>query len=431
MFESVRAAAVKPNDVLEQIEGRSHLRDGPASLKIVLITKADLPEGQGHTTRLRSIARVLTTMGHQVCIWNQHSLGVVPSSEQRVEGQLEGANYRYVLGTTERGLGFQSFRTKYRAVRTISRLIRSALCNGGIDILWFNQLSFYDTYPLTKLARRHGISTIQAYEDERYGSKSFSLASYVFGLDSWASDRVCPRLADSIVVISSYLQEKYGNLAHSTDKVHLLPTIVDCEAWRCPPEEDRAIPMIFYAGSFGAQDEVELLIEALAILKSNGAAFRVVMLGANLRDSRRMAGINKLIQKYGLSSMIEIKGFVPSYTVQEYIREANILISVRRDQLCTRAGFSTKLTEYLASGRMVITSKVGDVDRYLTDGESALLLSPSAAAAEIAASIARGLSSFELRRRIGARGHEAARRFFDYSVAKARVEKLLSKTLQR
>ncbi len=82
-------------------------RESLPSLNIVFITKADLPEGQGHTARLRTFVRTLTLLGHRVSIWNEHSLGVVPSSEQMVEGQLDGANYRYVLGTLDRGHGIR------------------------------------------------------------------------------------------------------------------------------------------------------------------------------------------------------------------------------------------------------------------------------------------------------------------------------------
>src|SRR5271157_6419071 len=96
---------------------RSNEQEMLRPLNIVFITKADLPEGQGHTVRLRTFVRALALLGHRVSIWNQHSLGVVPMSEQKVEGQLDGANYRYVLGTLERGYGIRSLGTKFQAMR--------------------------------------------------------------------------------------------------------------------------------------------------------------------------------------------------------------------------------------------------------------------------------------------------------------------------
>src|SRR5260370_6242904 len=94
-------------------------------LNILFITKADLPEGQGHTARLSTFARALTLLGHRVSIWNEHAYSVVPECVQRVEGQLEGVNYRYVLGTIARGRGIASLSTKFRAMRVIAKGMRA------------------------------------------------------------------------------------------------------------------------------------------------------------------------------------------------------------------------------------------------------------------------------------------------------------------
>src|SRR5215467_6199536 len=43
---------------------------GNSRLNIVIVTVADLPEGTGHTARLRTLTDALTSLGHHVVILN-------------------------------------------------------------------------------------------------------------------------------------------------------------------------------------------------------------------------------------------------------------------------------------------------------------------------------------------------------------------------
>src|SRR5258707_547092 len=136
-------------------------------MNVILVTIADLPEGGGNTYYLRMTVRALVLAGHRVTIWNEHALGVAPPDVLRVEGEWEGGLYRYVLGTTTRSSGFGSAGEKLRAVRVMSRWLAQAHREGKADVVWFNNLTFYDTWWLTRTARRLEIPTIQFYQDER------------------------------------------------------------------------------------------------------------------------------------------------------------------------------------------------------------------------------------------------------------------------
>jgi len=400
---------------------------------IVIVTIADLPEGGGNTSRLKTLAHALIQGGHKVTIWNQHSLGITPESVQKAEGQIYNAPYFYVLNTTKRTSGFASIGIKSRAVIAIAKKVIEYHQKKEIDVLWFNHLSFYDVYPLTLLAKYLNIPTIQSYEDERLelvSSERLSLSQRIFAVNSWLGDRYCPKLADRIVVISNYLKSKYDKLSKDPGKVDIVPTIIDCEEWVCPDEEDTLVPIILYAGAFNEQDEIENLIEAFAILRSKGYEFRVVMLGGNERHSSRMAKVYEQIDRLGLSSLIEIKGFLPLAEVKTQLCKSNILINIRRDSVYSRSGLSTKLSEYFASGRMVISSDVGDVNQYVSNGKGALLVPPTVTVDEIVQAISQGLQSSDLRRKIGFAGRDIAKSYFDVSVAKAKLQAILDEVLK-
>ena len=85
----------------------------------------------------------------------------------------------------------------------------------------------------------------------------------------------------------------------------------------------------------------------------------------------------ELIKKYSqhkFSSHITFKGFVSDEELNELLLKSDVLAMVRTNTEFANYGFPFKLSEYLATGNIVIATKVGDVEDYLTDGVNAYLI---------------------------------------------------------
>ncbi len=397
-------------------------------MNIIFVTVADLPEGGGNTSRLRMLCRALVHAGHTVTIWNEHALGISSGESHTPEGEVDGVPFRYALGTTNRSSGLRVVLEKLRAVRVIGGWLEDACRRKAVDVLWFNNLSFYDTWWLTRMARGFGVATIQSYEDERHelvSQEGVSPSRRLFALNSSLGDKLCPSMADAVVVISRYLGQKYEALCGDPRKVHLVPTIIDCHEWQCFEKPESDPPVIFYAGAFGEQDEMEGLVDAFHLLKERGIPFRGVLLGGNSREPERFEKIRRKVEELGLSGHVQLPGFVGRSQVKEWMSSASVLVNIRRDGVWSRSGLSTKLSEYLASGRMVVATGVGDVGHYLKDGESALLFQPGVRPPEIAEALSRALGSADLRWRVGRGGWDVARKHFDLPVAARQLDDLL------
>lgn len=420
------AAAVMARPARIGIENRNSV-----ALHVVFVTIADLPEGGGSTTRIKMLTNAVAECGHHVCLLNEHGLGITPRELLKATGQIGSVEYRYILGSIERQFGLRSITTKLRAVLALLHAIVRHHSKKRIDVLWFNNLSFYDMWPLTKLAESLGIRTVQSYEDERLEliAPQQSLSDRLLALNGRLADRLCPHRAGAIVVISHYLKEKYLNRVAGKTLVHLIPTIVDCNYWAVGPEPVTDVPTLLYAGCFGEQDEMENLLGALAVLREKGRRFRAVFLGAN-RDADRVARVASDIRVRGLNAVIEMKGFVPLDQVKSHIAKANIMLNIRRDGLWSRSGLATKLSEYLASGRVVVTTALGDVVRYVEHGKSAMLVPPTTTVPQIAAAIDGVLVSPQLRDRIGCGGREVARSHFDIRAVGRKLEFVLDTVMR-
>jgi len=160
------------------------------------------------------------------------------------------------------------------------------------------------------------------------------------------------------------------------------------------------------------------------LLRDRDRSFRVIFLGAN-REANRVPNLLSAIYARRLENRIEVRGFAPLDQVRDNVAQSNLLLNIRRDGIWSRSGLSTKLSEYLASGRAVVCTDIGDVSRYLRHNHSALLVPNSASTEQIATAIDRALASATLRERIGAEGRKVARRHFDTSVVKKRLDLLL------
>jgi glycosyltransferase involved in cell wall biosynthesis len=395
-------------------------------LNIVFLTVADLPEGMGHTARLRTFVETLTDLDHRVTIWNEHAMS--DTSGQTVRGTLGGAPFEYVLGTVERKYGFQAIPLKVRAVLIILRKLSRAHRDRRIDLIILNSLSFYDILPITNWARLHRILTIQCYEDDRMelvSKERLGLARRLFGVNAWLADRCCSTLADAIIVISHYLKAKYDSLTRDSSRVHVIPPIIDCEEWRIPNESVTDCPKLLYTGSLAEQDELEGVIEALDVLKRNGLRFSALILGAESSNPRTKQ-LRDLIESRDLGDRVELRGYVPVGVVKRELANSNILLALRRDTVWAQSGQSTKLSEYLASGRIVITTPVGDNERYLDDGKSALFVSCKLDRDEIVSVMERAMVQPELRAKIGAAGRHVAEMNFDKEIVRSRLNEILN-----
>ena len=406
------------------VNGSSETR----SLRVLIITVADLPEGGGRTSRLKTLAASIEHGSHRAFVLVEHGLTNAPGQEVRGAITRTGISFQYVLQNTSRSFGFSATWMKLRAVYALWRWLAAARRRGELDIILFNNLALYDTLPLTLFAKWKGLPTVQCYEDERMevvSKESLGLARRLFGINSRLSDYLCPPLADAIIVISEHLRIKYAKLSHGRCKVFIVPTIVDCEDWRGGPEPETDTPRLLYSGTFSEQDEIEAIVEALAILRNRGRRFEALFLGATASHPR-VKSLTAQIMNLDLDGCVYIHPFMPLAAVREEIFKANILLCIRRDSIWARSGQATKLSEYLASGRLVIASDVGDNCRYLKDHESALIVSPTASPTELSDTIEQALLSPDLRRRIGMAGRRVAETYFDINKVSLVLDGLLS-----
>lgn len=162
-------------------------------------------------------------------------------------------------------------------------------------------------------------------------------------------------------------------------------------------------PLILCVTRFTVQKRNELLIRALAILKSKGVQFNAKLIGDGGTEQNKVV---RMIGELGLSYRVEIASSMPQAKLAEEYRHADVTVLPAVDE-----GFGLTLVEAQLSGCPVIGARSGGITDIIVDGASGLLTTPDDPN-DLAASLERMLSNPDLRIRLAHGGQESAQANF-------------------
>ena len=198
-------------------------------------------------------------------------------------------------------------------------------------------------------------------------------------------ERWLPRHSQAVTVASRTLETQMWGLGLSPDKVFYVPN--------CPSptfvargsrvrEADRArvrdllgvgdAPMAIYVGHITRGDDLDLAIEAMAVLRDKLPTARLVIIGTG----EGLQSLRRLVEERDLGESVLFVGWVEHQEVPSYLAAADAAIYPYRDSLVHRAKCSIKILEYMAMGKAIVTHRVGQNTEYLENGRSGILAEP-------------------------------------------------------
>lgn len=229
-------------------------------------------------------------------------------------------------------------------------------------------------------------------------------------------------IADGIIVISSHLDNLMKKFSNGKCLIISIPITIDLEEF--DDKIDQNINnktnrnVIFYGGSFGQKDGLEFLLTAFDLVCESHYC-KLIITGRG--SDHDMLRFYKLLDGLKNKEYVTYLGFVEREEYVKNLKEADIHCVTRTGSGFANAGFPFKLGEMLATGKPVICTKVGDIDQYLKDKESAILIEPDNII-QIANAIKLLTSDRVMARNIGKKGKSIAFNSFDN---KSNTQKLL------
>ena len=231
--------------------------------------------------------------------------------------------------------------------------------------------------------------------------------------------------ADLIFVVSEADKRKLSASGLDVSKVVVNPNGVDTEKFRpgCGGDEvrrnlglDNKI-VIGFLGTFGPWHGASVLAQAAALL-AHKANYHFLFIG----DGDHRPEAEAIINQAGGSRLATFTGRIPHQQAAAFLDACDILSSphVETPDKTEFFGSPTKLFEYLAMGKPVISSRLGQMASIIEDGVNGLLVPPGDARA-LADAIDILASDEPLRRALGERARETVVRHFTWRQNAARV----------
>jgi glycosyltransferase involved in cell wall biosynthesis len=218
--------------------------------------------------------------------------------------------------------------------------------------------------------------------------------------------------AERVFVVSEVERQNLLRANVPAEKIIVNPNGVDTEVFRpgggaavrreLGISEDETVAG--FVGTFGPWHGVLTLAEAIASLPAD-AGMRFLLIGAG----RFREEVEQIIRKAGKEPQVIFAGHVDHQKVPPLLDACDILLSphVPLEDGSDFFGSPTKLFEYMAMGKGIVASRLGQIGNVLTHEETALLVEPGNVKELIAATI-RLANSTELRARLGAAARRAA-----------------------
>jgi glycosyltransferase involved in cell wall biosynthesis len=217
---------------------------------------------------------------------------------------------------------------------------------------------------------------------------------------------------DGMALMTQTLMKHYQDFPKPQPKLMHLPMTVDLDRFKISPElmEEFKPPYIAFVGVMNdAKDGVSNLIKAFNSIKEKFPLHRVYLVGGWNYDTPIHM---RLIKNFGLEDRVIWMKEFPRDLIPSIICNADLLVLPRPDSKQAQGGFPTKLGEYLATGKPVCATRVGEIPNYLTDNESVFFAQPGSVES-FAEAMERALGDYENAVRVGANGRKVAEEYFN------------------
>jgi glycosyltransferase involved in cell wall biosynthesis len=224
-------------------------------------------------------------------------------------------------------------------------------------------------------------------------------------VDRTAAERIAQRVfgqASALVAVSDEVAAYLRTMGANPRAIHVIPNGVDAlrfpaelaPAWHWPEGEPAFT--VGFVGTLKPWHGVPVLLEAFARFQARAPDARLLLVG----DGPEREALAARVRKLGLEAVCHFTGAVEAEKIPGLLVAMDIAVAPYPP--LDRFYFSPlKVYEYMAAGRAVIASRIGQLVRLIRHGENGLLCEPGDTE-ELARQLARLHGDAGLRARLGA-----------------------------
>lgn len=248
-----------------------------------------------------------------------------------------------------------------------------------------------NSYAGVALARDLGVPLVLEYNGSEVWIGCHWGRKPALGELSEAIEDLCLAAANLVVVVSEPLRRELRGRGVPDARILVNPNGVDPDLFR--PDIDatelrarlgmEGRRVVGFIGTFGAWHGTELLVEAFARCLDTHPEWRDSMRLLLIGDGARRPATEALVDRFGIREACVFTGLVPQADGPRYLACCDLLVSPTLPNADGTEFFGspTKLFEYLAMGRPVVASRLGQIGEVIEHGKTGWLVVPGDASA--------------------------------------------------
>jgi len=284
------------------------------------------------------------------------------------------------------------------------------------DVLHFQKCFAHVSLPAIWAGYRLGKPVHYDWDDWEYGIFNYNPGSRLVGWSIDAYEKRLPRLVDTVSVASESLRERALALGVPAHRIFDGHVGADLDRFRPDIKGDRIRtlhhiegPLVLYLGQLHGAQYLELFLHTAKALIERGSEATFMVVGGG----ERFGELFQLTEQLRIGHRIVFTGAIDHEEIPEYVAAADVAVACFADTAQTRTKSPLKICEYLAAGKAIVASRMGEVPRMI--GDAGVLVAPGDPA-ELADGIERLLADPGLRADLGRRARLRAETEFNWGV---------------
>ena len=295
------------------------------------------------------------------------------------------------------------------------------------EVVHFQKCQHYASIPAIIAAYITGRALHYDWDDWEekiwYESSGRALHSRFIGFSFKVLERWLPFLSDTVSCASSHLKMLSQRYGVKKERIFDAPVGADLESFR--PDLDGSMvrnkynikrEMVLYIGQLHGAQYVSLFIKAANIVLHKVPTAAFVIVGEGFLEQK----LKDLVYNLGIDNRVVFTGSVSHEDIPYYIAAADVCVAAFKETEVTICKSPLKIVEYLASGKAIVASNVGEVRKMV--GGAGVLVKPSSQHA-LADGVLQLLGDGELRRRLGQRARRRAEGKYNWTCTAGNILK--------